>query len=92
MLSTAVAEAPTSAKARKRPSVKASVRQSAPKAKCTILLSSEADQRLAIHAAMLGTDRSSLVEKLISEHLRRFVVSDRGGLHTEEDRQASPAA
>lgn len=92
MLTTAVAEAPTSAKARKRPSTKASARQSAPKVKCTILLSSEADQRLAIHAAMMGTDRSTLVDRLVNEHLRRYVVSDRGGLHTEGDRQASPAA
>lgn len=81
MLTAVATETPTSVKARKRPSVKASARQSVPKAKCTILLSAEADQRLAIHAAMLGVDRSSLVEKLISEHLRRFVVSDRGGLH-----------
>jgi hypothetical protein len=28
---------------------------------------------------MTGQDRSELVEKLINEHLRRFVVSDRGG-------------
>lgn len=92
MLSTAVAEAPTSAKTRKRVAVKASARQSAPKAKCTILLSAEADQRLAIHAAMMGLDRSTLVDRLINEHLRRYVVSDRGGLHTEEDRQSAPAA
>lgn len=28
---------------------------------------------------MLGVDRSELVEQLIRENLRRFVVSDRGG-------------
>jgi hypothetical protein len=28
---------------------------------------------------MMGLDRSALVEKLIHEHLRRYVVSDRGG-------------
>jgi hypothetical protein len=28
---------------------------------------------------MLGLDRSELVEQLIRDHLRRFVVSDRGG-------------
>lgn len=42
-------------------------------------LSVEASQRLDIHATMAGFDRSSLVEKLISDHLRRYVVSDRGG-------------
>ena len=28
---------------------------------------------------MMGFDRSELVEKLINDHLRRYVVSDRGG-------------
>jgi hypothetical protein len=28
---------------------------------------------------MMGFDRSALVEKLINEQLRRYVVSDRGG-------------
>ena len=28
---------------------------------------------------MMGMDRSALVEKLINDHLRRYVVSDRGG-------------
>jgi hypothetical protein len=55
---------------RKRPAAK--------KEKCTILLSVEASQRLDIHATMLDMDRSELVEKLIADHLRRFVVSDRG--------------
>ena len=47
--------------------------------KCTIHLSLEASQRLDIHATMMGFDRSALVEKLINDHLRRYVVSDRGG-------------
>jgi hypothetical protein len=28
---------------------------------------------------MMGMDRSELVESLINQHLRRFMVSDRGG-------------
>jgi hypothetical protein len=28
---------------------------------------------------MMGMDRSELVEQLIRDHLKRFVVSDRGG-------------
>jgi hypothetical protein len=32
---------------------------------------------------MMGMDRSSLVEKLINEGLRRFVASDRGGAGEE---------
>jgi hypothetical protein len=45
-------------------------------------MSAEADQRLSVHAAMLGLDRSELVESLINLHLRRFVVSDRGGVES----------
>lgn len=66
-------------KARKRASAKAAIRPTVSKVKATIHLSVEASQRLTVHAAMMGMDRSELVEKLISDHLRRFVVSDRGG-------------
>jgi hypothetical protein len=68
-----------SGKPRKRPAAKPPARQAALKVKCTIHLSVEASQRLDIHATMMGFDRSALVEKLINDHLRRFVVSDRGG-------------
>jgi hypothetical protein len=66
-------------KARKRVAAKTATRQQAAKVKATIHLSVEASQRLTVHAAMMGMDRSELVEQLISLHLRRFVVSDRGG-------------
>lgn len=65
-------------KARKRAAGKAATRPAAAKVKSTIHLSVEASQRLTVHAAMMGMDRSELVEQLISLHLRRFVVSDRG--------------
>mgnify|MGYP001066923251 CR=1 FL=1 len=68
-----------SGKPRKRSAVKAAGRQSGEKVKATIHLSLEASQRLAVHAAMTGMDRSELVEQLIRENLKRFVVSDRGG-------------
>ncbi len=64
---------------RKRSAAKPATRPGAMKAKCTIHLSVEASQRLDIHATMMGLDRSALVEKLVNEHLRRYVVSDRGG-------------
>jgi hypothetical protein len=67
------------AKPRKRGTVKPPVRSASTKVKCTIHLSVEASQRLDIHATMMGFDRSALVEKLINEHLRRYIVSDRGG-------------
>ena len=67
-------------KARKRSTAKTQARLTASKVKATIHLSAEASQRLTVHAAMMGMDRSELVESLINNHLRRFVVSDRGGL------------
>ena len=67
------------AKPRKRQAVKLASEQTVKKVKSTIHLSREADQRLDIHCTMMGYDRSALVEKLISDHLRRYVVSDRGG-------------
>jgi hypothetical protein len=69
----------SSGKPRKRPAAKPAKSQAASKVKATIHLSLEASQRLTIHAAMMGMDRSELVEQLIRENLRRFVVSDRGG-------------
>jgi hypothetical protein len=66
-------------KTRRRAAAKPPARQSSVKVKSTIHLSVEASQRLTVHAAMLGMDRSELVEKLIGDHLRRFVISDRGG-------------
>jgi hypothetical protein len=76
-----MAETPESinGKGRKRLAAKAAARPAVLKAKCTIHLSVEASQRLDVHATMMGLDRSALVEKLIHDHLRRWVVSDRGG-------------
>ena len=64
---------------RRRSTAKTAQRPTASKVKSTIHLSVEASQRLSVHATMLGVDRSELVEQLIRENLRRFVVSDRGG-------------
>ena len=66
-------------KGRKRIAIKPITRPAVTKVKSTIHLSVEASQRLDIHATMMGLDRSALVEKLINDHLRRYVVSDRGG-------------
>ena len=78
-----------SGKPRKRSVVKAAGRQTGEKVKATIHLSLEASQRLTVHAAMLGLDRSALVEQLIRDHLKRFVVSDRGGSADSTDSQVS---
>jgi hypothetical protein len=77
-MSTGHQEAETARKGR-RPAVKTSSRPSTGKVKCTITLSVSASQRLGIHAEMTGQDRSEVMEGLINQHLRRFVVSDRGG-------------
>jgi hypothetical protein len=77
-------------KPRKRVAAKAATRPAASKVKCTIHLTVEASQRLDVHATMMGFDRSALMEKLINEHLRRYVVSDRGG--PEADASGDAAA
>jgi hypothetical protein len=77
------------AKPRRRLASKPPGRPSVSKVKSTIHLSVEASQRLDIHATMMGMDRSALVEHLINSHLRRYVVSDRGGADTSAE---SPAA
>jgi tartrate dehydratase alpha subunit/fumarate hydratase class I-like protein len=78
---------PQAGKARKRQAVKPSTRLVTKKVKSTIHLTAEASQRLDIHVAMMGPgiDRSSLIENLINTHLRRYVVSDRGGSSPEAD-------
>jgi len=84
---TAPTSEPTSGKTRKRSAVKTAKTQSADKVKATIHLTLEASQRLTVHAAMLGLDRSTLVEQLIRDNLKRFVVSDRGGQTDSPDAQ-----
>lgn len=66
-------------KPRRRKAGKTAERPRDGKVKATIRLSPEASKRLSVHAAMMEMDRSALVERLINDHLRRYVVSDRGG-------------
>jgi ribosome-binding protein aMBF1 (putative translation factor) len=51
--------------------------ETATKKKLTLYVSTDGAKRLGVHATMLGMDRSELVESLIRENLKRFVVSDR---------------
>ena len=90
MIATAEGLAP--AKSRKRPSAKASARTSAQRVKQTLVLSEDSARRLAVHAAMVGLDRSALVDQLIQEHLRRFRVSDLGGCHNGSIDETGTAA
>jgi hypothetical protein len=71
---------------------KASARPSVLKVKSTIHLTPEASQRLDIHVTMMGARRSALVEKLVNEHLRRYVVSDRGGVKSLRRIACPPAS
>ena len=63
----------------RRQGSKASRIQAVSKIKKNLHLSPEAIQRLGIQAVMTGRSESQLVDELILEHFRRFVVQDRGG-------------
>jgi len=77
------------AEQRRRRASRPPERPAASRVKCTILLSPEADIRLDVHAKMSGVDRSVLVEQLIREHLRRYVVQDRGQDRAKVESSAS---
>lgn len=75
------AEPLVSAAARRPRVAKATSRQAAPKPrKVSFYLSDSAIRKLGVAAAMEASDKSSLVERLIQEGLRRYVVSDRAKL------------
>jgi hypothetical protein len=61
------------------------------KQKLTLYVTAEGAKRLGVHATMLGTDRSALIERLIADHLKRFVVSDRERSDDELNRPADDA-
>jgi hypothetical protein len=69
----------SAAKPRRRPASKPAKPQASEKTKATFYLGAEAVKRLGVHAAMLGSDKSSLVEQLILDGLKRFKVSAWGG-------------
>jgi hypothetical protein len=90
---TAVAE---STKPRRRPVSRSTKPQVASKVKVGLYISPESARRLGATALMEGKDRSDLVDELIRQHLRRWVVVDRGGapgptLPVTEDRQDTAA-
>ena len=75
---------PQASKLPKKPEIKPVRRPPGSKVKTSISLSVESLQRLSIHATMLNMDKGELMEQLIRDHLKRFVVSDRGGSGTDE--------
>src|SRR3954452_5240544 len=82
----------TEPKALKRPPTRKTPQTTTtPKQKLTLYVTAEASKRLGVHATMLGTDRSSLIETLISQNLKRFVVSDRAKPADDEVRHETTA-
>jgi hypothetical protein len=89
----AVAE---STKPRRRPASRSTRPQVVSKVKVGLYISPESARRLGATALMEGKDRSDLVDELIRQHLRRWVVVDRGGapeptLPVTGDRQETAA-
>lgn len=61
---------------RRRAAVRTSTRADVRRQKLTIVLDEPDARRLAVHAAALGLERSSVVADLIRTHLRRFRIQD----------------
>ena len=80
-MSTGLIENPVASSNRKPRAARApkgTSRPDAPKPKkVSFYLSPEAIRRLGVTAAMESTDKSRVVEQLIADHLKRWVVSDR---------------
>ena len=74
----ATADESVSTKPRKGKAAKAAVRPSPEKVKVSIVLSTDVDFKLSVHAAALRIDRSALVNQVLADALKRYVVSDRG--------------
>ena len=72
-----ILETQPSVRTRRRPSAKTAERKPVERVKATLILSLEASRSLSIHATMENLDRSALIESLILEHLRTYVVSNR---------------
>ena len=72
-LATTVATDPTSLQSRTRAkSTRAKATSSGKPSKVSFYLSDESIKRLGVHATMDGTDKSSIVDQLIRENLRRY--------------------
>lgn len=69
--------APAVARKPRRQVAKSTARQVEPKVKTAIVISADSMKRLGIQAVMTGQTQSQLIEQLIQENMRRFVVQDR---------------
>lgn len=76
---------PLPAKGRRRVSRKTSKDPTPKKFKVTYYLTGSAIERVGVAATMEHLDKSEVVERLIHEHLRKWVVSCRGQRPGETD-------
>lgn len=81
---------PKSRKGRGNKSPKA--QESKGKVKIAAYVSLESARRLGIHATMTGQDRSSIIDQLIREQLRDWVVQYRPSNKPGEDSDSEPEA
>ena len=54
------------------------MRPSPDKVKVSIVLDADVDFRLSVHAAAQRIDRSAVVNRLLADSLKRYVVHDHG--------------
>ena len=85
-----------STRPRRRPVSRSTKPKVVSKVKVGLYISPESARRLGATALMEGKDRSDLVDELIRQHMRRWVVVDRGGapeatLPVTEDRHEQAA-
>jgi hypothetical protein len=76
-------------RARRKKGAAKEAREGGPKRKCSLMLSEESWERLSVHALKSRVAVGELVERLISDNCRRYVVSDRGD-HSPSRAEASP--
>ena len=62
------------------------------KVKIAAYISLESARRLGIHATMTGKDRSAIIDALIKEHLRDWVVQYRPSAKGAEEQVEEPEA
>lgn len=62
------------------------------KVKIAAYVSLESSRRLGIHATMTGQDRSAIIDQLIREHLRDWVVQYRPSNKPGDEAEPEPEA
>jgi hypothetical protein len=67
---------PARRKVRKPPRTEG--RKAGSKVKLTLVVTAETAERITVHAHRAGLSKAALVDRLAADHLRRYVVADRG--------------